>query len=329
MTRSLDQALLQGADVSALASMNLLVNGFMVVSQENGAAVVTGPGRWPADQICTVGAASLSAQQVTSPFPSQPDIPFGVKMTAPSVVTLSTTDAIMFYQPIEGSNLTRLRYGAANARPVTIAFQLRPSYSGPAGFSLINVANSSALRSAVHRLDLVANQDNFFCFTMPGDQAAALLTNNVASLQARWCFGAGTSLQTTAMDTWAAGNLAGPPDITNMGAVAGNNIVLSGTVMLPGIVPITQAMLPLLARPYDDELRKCERYFSRRFYTMQNNIAYLVQRHRVSMRSTPTVTLSSGSLNGGTVDTYSQDDWRQGTASSGFSDVTLQFNARM
>jgi hypothetical protein len=262
MTRAFDRALLQASLLARLADANLCINGFMEWSQENGSTAV-GNGKYPVDQFYfVVSATGMTAQQVSSPFPTAPDIYFGTKLLAPNAYTLGAGESISFQQSIEGTFLRKLRYAAVNARPLTIAFLLRPSYTGVAGLSLVNLANASGpYRSIVHRLALVANQDNFFCFTLSGDQAAALLGSTAPALAIRWCFGGGATYQTATLDAWQAGNFLASPDITNMAAVAGQSVVIGGCVALIGSVAITQDQLPLLARRLDEEERLCKRYY--------------------------------------------------------------------
>lgn len=266
MTRSLDQALLQGADFSAMQGHSLLINGFHNVSQENGAnAVAAANGKYITDQwqALLTGTWAGNWQQVASPFASQPDIPNGLKLTISTAqATLAAGDMVGIRQPIEGTNLARLAYGAANAKPVTIAFLARASVATTGYFSLSqpNAANTAVLRSFLQKFTLPANTDTFVTFTIPGDVAGALVTTNVASLLAMFCFGCGTTFQ-GAVGSWTAGELRAGADVTNLAATAGNNVILSGAVMFAGAVPISQAMLPLLARRYDDDLRLCQRYF--------------------------------------------------------------------
>lgn len=303
MTRALDEALKQAADISVMAYTNLLINGFMPISQENGNNALTGTAKYPVDQfMVSTTVTALTTQQVSNPFPSQPDIPAGVKLTATAASAVGANDVLTFYQSIEGLNLARLRYGAVNAKPVTLAFMLRPTFTGVAGFSLVNMANNPVFRSITHRVPLIANQDNFFCFTLPGDQAAALLLNNAASIQARWCFMSGATYQTAALDAWQVGNFCAPPDISNLFAVAGQSVLISGCVMIPGAFTISQDSLPLLQRRWDDELRLCQRYFRTLLLSLQGYSSNAALRIAYGptfpdMRTTPSVTLGASSSN--------------------------------
>jgi hypothetical protein len=260
MTRALDEALKQAADISLMAHANLLLNGFHALNQEYALGTGATSDKFAADQWPNNSPLpGAYAAQVAAPFPSMPDIALGLRFTAPGTRVLAAGDIAQIFQPIEGLNLGRLRYGNANARPVTVAFMLRASYTGVAAFNLYNVVNN---RSWVRRLAFNANEDTFFCFTVPGDVVAALSTGNVASLSARWIVAAGTTYQTASLEAWVPGILCGSPDISNIAAVAGQNLTIGACVMVPGSFKISQDILPLLQRRYEDELRLCQRYFA-------------------------------------------------------------------
>ena len=263
MTRSLDQALLQGADVSAMAAANLLVNGFHTVSQQYGttATAISLGGGYGTDQWVIQGSGTWAGtfQQVSSPFPSQPDVPNGLKVSITTAqATLASGDFVEVYQPLEGMNLARLVYGGSNAKTVTLVFLIRPTIFLNGYVSLVNAGGT--LRSYTSRYTAAANTDTFVYLTIPGDVAQALTLTNATSMQVRWNFGTGATYQGAA-NSWSGSNVRASSDVTNLAATVGNNVILSGAVMLPGVVPITQAMLPMLARPFDDELRKCQRYY--------------------------------------------------------------------
>jgi hypothetical protein len=268
MTRSLEQALLQGADLSAMQGHSLLINGFHNVSQQYGTtatAVAPSSGAYATDQWQISGAGSWAAtfQQVQSPFPSQPDIPNGLKLAITTAeATLGAGDNIQIVQPLEGTNLARLAYGSANAKTVTLAFMIRPSITitGYVGLTIVN-STPAVVRSYAARFTASANTDQFVYLTIPGDTAQSLLTTNALSMQVRWCFGVGATYQGTA-GVWSGSNILAGSDVTNLAATVGNNVVISGAVMFPGVIPISQSMLPLLARRYDDELRLCQRYYA-------------------------------------------------------------------
>lgn len=272
MTRSLDQALLQGADVSAMGAANLLVNGFHTISQQFGSTAQAGSGTstgYVTDQweISRTGTMATSSGQIANPFPSQPDIANGMQVSITTAeAALAAGDNLFVFQPLEGINLACLLYGSASAKPVTLAFMIRPSIALTGYVSLATQNSTPAtIRTIAQRFTAPANTDTLAYLTIPGDQAQALLTGNGYSLGVRWCFGAGTTYQGAA-GVWSGSNVLAGADVTNLAAAVGNSVIISGAVMLPGVVPITQAMLPLLARQYDSELRKCQRYY--RFITM-------------------------------------------------------------
>lgn len=306
MTRTLDQAL-SAADLSAMSAYNLLVNGFQTVSQQYGTTAFGGTGsggyyvtdQWAVSQTGTFG---VSGQQVLAPFNSQPDIQNGLKISITTAqAALTASDNLVVYQPLEGTNLARLLYGAANAKTVPLAFMIRSSIALTGYVSLASFNSSTTvIRSHAVRYTAAANTDTFVYLTIPGDTAQTLLSTNARSLDVRWCFGTGTTYQGTA-GAWSSSNVLAASDVTNLAATVGNNVILSGAVMFPGVVPISQSTLPLLARRYDDELRLCQRYYETGSYsalgygvgggalgTMPPHVA-----KRVSPTTTATATVSN------------------------------------
>lgn len=305
MTRAFDRSLLQAALLANLAGANMLVNGFHAVSQENGATARTVANAvYGTDQhqILQAGSWAGTVQQVQSPFPSQPDIANGLKLAITTAeATLAAGDYIAVQQPLEGTNLARLLYGTANARAVTLVFMLRPSIAltGYLSLGVANSAVSAIIRSYAVRFTAPANTDTFVAMTIPGDVVQSLNVTSIQSLAVRWCFGAGTTFQVSA-GSWQSGNFLAGADVTNLAATVGNNVIISGAVMVPGRVTITQDQLPLLQRRYDDELRLCQRYFCRQYGSVQ---AYASSANvyldtpiylPVSMRVVPSTSFISG-----------------------------------
>lgn len=266
MTRALDEALKQAADISVMAYANLLLNGFHHVSQENGGAARAGnaAGAYITDQNVLQVSTNIAAtgQPVSTPFPSQPDILFGMKITVTTAsVAVPADHYLLAYQPMEGANLGRLNYGASAARPVTIAFMARSSVATVGYFGLRTLkADLTIGRSFLSRFVLAANTDTLVVLTIPGDVAQALVTTNAEGLRAHWSFAAGVNQQGVP-GSWLPTNAHAGADVGNLAAAVGNNVIISGAVLIPGTFKISQDMLPLLARRYDDELRLCQRYW--------------------------------------------------------------------
>jgi hypothetical protein len=325
-------------DISAMQGHSLLINGFHNVSQQYGTtATAIASSTYSTDQwqIFQTGTMASTFQQVQGPFPSQPDIPNGLKISITTAqAVLGAGDYIMLSQPLEGTNLARLNYGSANAKTVTLAWMIRPSIALTGYVSLFAGGSN---RTIAQRFTAAANTDTFVYLTIPGDTAQTLLLTNALSLQVRWCFGTGATYQGTA-NTWSGNNVLAASDVTNLAATVGNNVVISGAVMLPGVIPISQSMLPLLARRYDDELRLCQRYYETGNGLLQANASGtlgVTHAFKVPKRNVGSVALTQGgnnnvqSFSASTVYPDSFTVQITGNSGAAYSYYTFAANARM
>ena len=117
----------------AFSNRNIIINGAMQVSQRHGTSSVTVA---PSDhyvvdrfKIQDYSDATFSSQQVG-------DAPTGFMHSSKLTVTgtdtsLGTTQYQRFIQPIEGSNVSHLKWGyGAAAKTVTLSFYVKSSLTG-------------------------------------------------------------------------------------------------------------------------------------------------------------------------------------------------------
>lgn len=264
MTRSAEQAGIQAGDLSGMAAMNIAVNGFRDVSQENvdaAVSLVNGGTRYITDQEATfmAGALGITAQRVAQPFPSLPHVAYGTKYTAPAASIPGANDCAVAYHPIEGSRIGRLGWGTSLGVPLTFGVLVRPTFNWTSYVSVNNGATAN--RAYLKRIFAPADQDTFLPLWFEPDPAGSWLKDNGYGLALCFALAAGSSRQAAA-ETWLNGTtaLAGA-DIANLTAVAGQSVTLSGLVMFPGIVPLSKETLPLIARHVPDEEWLSKRYF--------------------------------------------------------------------
>lgn len=268
MARPFDQAGIQAGDVSAMAMMNMAVNGFADVSQENGdasVALVNNGVKYIADQISTfmIGALGITGQRVPSPFPSLPGITYGTKFTAPSAVVPGAGDTAVMYQPIEASRIKKLGWGTALGIPMTVGFIVRPSFNLTTAVTLDNGVATS--RKILKRIYAPANQDTFIPLRFDPETTGVWAKDNTNGLSLSLTLVAGAN-KLGAYDQWGTSTVpAAGADITNLCTVAGQSVIVSGLVMFPGIVPLSKEVLPLIARNVPDELALAQRYFSKTY----------------------------------------------------------------
>jgi len=249
------------ADIAALAQSNIIINGFMEVSQENGTSLLTAanPGPYVTDQFQAYAVGpTVTAQKVSAPFPSFPGIRSGVRLAVTTAkAALAAGDLIQILHRIEGARLAPLRFGAASARNASVGFIAR---SNVAGTFTVALRNGASNRSHVKNFTLAANVDTFVPITFPGDTGGAWATDNTLGGLLSVSFAAGTTFQ-TGEGAWRDGNFIASGSTTNLGAAVNNEVIISGLVMLPGNQLPPKESWSLLQRSEPDELALCQRYW--------------------------------------------------------------------
>jgi hypothetical protein len=269
---------------------NRIINGDMRIAQR-GTAAVTASGDFPVDRLTTfvTTTGAFSAQQDS-------DAPAGfvnsTKFTVTTAGTVSSTQAFLVTQRVEGTNIADLAWGTASARTVTLSFWVRSSLTGTFGGA---VSNSAVARSYPFSYTISsANTWEYKTITIPGDTTGTWLTTTGVGIRVIWGLGVGSTLSNTA-GAWAAGNfnsVTGAVDwITNLNATW----YVTGVQLESGSVAT-----PFERRPFGTELMLCQRYYQTVRACAQDNgaaastKAYTIPvNFNVAMRAAPTITYTA------------------------------------
>jgi hypothetical protein len=288
------------APFDALAYNGMQWNGSIEISQENGGAAVsgiTGVARYIVDgySVACSGPVVLTAQQVADAPPGYIN---SLKVSVTTIdTTMAATSYARLYHPIEGYRTARLAFGTGSAQPVSVGFWAkanRPgSYSG-------SIRNSAANRSYPFTFTVNSSLTwEYKTVTIPGDLTGTWAVNNTTGLFFTVSMAAGVNCQ-------APANLWGPGDITAVtgtinGVAATTDIFqVTGLVVLPGIELPSASRAPFIARPYDQELQLCRRYFYNGVPPTKgvvngagNGTNRNSARHPVLMRAVPALAMTS------------------------------------
>ena len=104
---------------------NRIINGAMVIDQRNNGASVTPTAsaytldRWYAN---ISQSSKFSVQQNAGSVTTPAGFTNYLGITSLSAYSISSSDAFVVYQRIEGNNMADLGWGTSNAKPVTISF---------------------------------------------------------------------------------------------------------------------------------------------------------------------------------------------------------------
>ena len=275
---------------------NRIINGAMVIDQRNAGASGTATGynidRWVfGATLATKGTWQQNAGSVTPPTGFKNYLGF----TSNSAYTPLSSDVFSFYQVVEGFNCADLMWGTANAQTVTVSFWVRSSLTGTFGGALSNTTRSNPFSFTISS----ANTWEQKTVTVTGDTSGTWNSTNGQGIFLFITFGAGSAYQGTA-GTWATADYRTVTSAVNTVATNGATFYITGVQLEKGSTATSFDY-----RPYTTELQLCQRYYEAvtgyPVYVVNNQLTHVG--YKVTKRAIPsTVTLSSGSLNGSTVD---------------------------
>jgi hypothetical protein len=236
---------------------NRIINGAMVIDQRNAGASVTPTGanpygidRWSG--ILTQASKYSFQQNAGSVTPPTGYINY-LGVTSLSAYAVLAGDTFALSQSIEGLNIADLAWGTANAKTVTLSFQVYSSLTGTFGGSL---NNSAANRSYPFSYSVpTANTWTSISVTIAGDTTGTWLTTNGIGIQVRLGLGSGSTYSGTA-GAWTASNIVQPTGSVSVVGTNGATFYITGVQLEVG----TNAT-SFDYRDYGRELIMCQRYF--------------------------------------------------------------------
>jgi hypothetical protein len=295
---------------SSSVMKNRIINGAMVISQRNGTSSVTPANgdytldRWQANNGGVTGKFSVqqNAGSVTPP------VGFAnyLGVTSLSAYSVGTSDGFNILQKIEGFNFYDLAWGTANAKTITISFQVYSSLTGTFGGS---IANSALNRCYAFNYSIpVANTWTSISVTIAGDTTGTWTgATNGTALFVIFGLGAGSG-DSIAAGSW--GSTFGQQSTGSVSVVGTNGATwyVTGVQLEVGTVA-TQFEY----RQYGTELALCQRYYWKNFpqvsgATLSTGGAFGdtsnmvgVFKFPVTMRAAPTCSQANTSVSNGSV----------------------------
>lgn len=313
------------ASFDAGASLGLLTNPHFEISQENGTTLLSAIGTTPtyaADQWRSSenSSGAASVQNAVDPFSSTS----GFRRLKNSVKMIATTAAASYssaesfnpcVQDIEGHFLKTLGFGTADARAAVAVWIGQVSV---AGTYTLTLRNGVPDRSFASNVVLAANTPTVVLVPIAGDTSGTWASDNTRGAILTFGVVAGSSLQASTLDAWAAGNFTSHASSTNWAGTTNAFVQTAYFNLFPaGVLPFTSAaqitgealqLLLNMRRPYDEELRRCLRYWTKTYNyavapgtgTLDGGFDFYVPtggtgtfrtpvRFPVRMRTTPTV----------------------------------------
>ena len=250
-----------GVVASGYTMKNRIINGAMVIDQRNAGASLSLTGsfytvdRW------------IYAADVASKFTFQQNYgavtpPVGFSKYAglyvSSAYTPSGSEISVFQQAVEGFNFADLAWGTANAKTITLSFQVYSSLTGTFSGAF---RNSGTTRSYPFSYSIpVANTWTSISVTIPGDTSGTWVgATNGVGVYLNFDIGSANGSFRGPANAWATTTGNGYIGVTNsvqVVATAGATWYITGVQLEVG-----SSATSFEWRPYTTELQLCQRYY--------------------------------------------------------------------
>ena len=274
---------------------NRIINGGMVIDQRNAGASVSTSGYAVDRTSFALGISTGSTGQQSSTAPA--GFNTSLKITIGTGGTVVAGTVCRVFQTIEGFNVADLGWGSANASTITISFWVNCSVTGTFAGGLYNAA---ANRTYVFTYSVsAANTWEQKTITIAGDTSVTWAKDNTAVIYVNWDLGSGSTYQATA-GSWGAGAAWATSGSVKLATTSGATFYITGVQLEKGSTATSFDY-----RPYGPELALCQRYYQQRGgnsaderfasgFNYQTTQARFIYPARVVMRTSPTLTVNSG-----------------------------------
>ena len=275
---------------SKFAMKNRLINSAMVIDQRNAGASVTNivGGIYTVDRFAIYGtqASKFTAQQNKNSVTPSAGFANYLGISSSSAYSVVAGDYFLINQAIEGFNIADLGWGTANAKTVTLSFQVYSSLTGTFGGSLYNYASTVSYPFTYTVSS--ANTWTTVSITIAGPTTGSFPTNNAGSLVVAFGLGVGSTYSGTA-GTWASTIYLSATGATSVVGTNGATFYITGVQLEVGT-----SATGFEYRQYQQELALCQRYYqtanlSLNGYTGAGTTCSYNPLLPVTMRTTPTV----------------------------------------
>jgi hypothetical protein len=303
---------------------NRLINGDMRIDQRNaGASVATSSGtavfftdRWSGLYSQT---SKFTAQQNAGSVTPPVGFVNYLGITSTSPYSVGASEQFNLIQVIEGFNSADLGWGTANAKTVTLSFQVYSSLTGTFGGCLQNTGKARAY-PFTYSIP-VANTWTPISVTIAGDTTGTWNTTNGVGIYVNFGLGVGSTVSATAGAWTGAGNIFGATGATSVVGTNGATFYITGVQLEVG-----SSATGFEYRQYQQELALCQRYYEygglNSFVVSTAIVTAAPSRgFAVTKRASPTVTLTINSGTGATT-LVDVNGFYQNTANSALANAS-------
>jgi hypothetical protein len=235
---------------------NRIINGAMVIDQRNaGASVTPADGAYLVDRFVYYATQSgkVTAQQNAGSVTPPVGFTNYLGFTSTSAYSVTSTDEFEVCQLIEGYNVSDLGFGTANAKNITVSFQVYSSLTGTFGGVIKNPASNRNYPFAITVTS--ANTWTPISVTIAGDTTGDWARTNTNGMFLMFSLGAGSTKLATA-GAWTTTNAKGVTGQLNLVGTNGATFYITGVQLEKGSTATSFDY-----RPYGTEFALCQRYF--------------------------------------------------------------------
>jgi hypothetical protein len=285
---------------------NRIINGAMTVSQYNGTSSVTPTASaYVIDRFtfATTQASKVSFQQNAGSVTPPAGFSNYLGATSLSAYSVASGDFLSIAQYVEGFNTADLGWGTANAKTVTLSFQVYSSLTGTFGGA---IANNAFNRSYPFTYTIsTANTWTTVSVTIAGDTSGTWVgATNGIGLRLYINLGTGSTYSGTA-GSWSANGYTSATGATSVVGTNGATFYITGVQLEVG-----SSATGFEYVNYQTSLANCQRYFVKLGGNDANelfgvgiiqasNNAEAVVNMPVRMRANPTASISGTAANFG------------------------------
>jgi hypothetical protein len=264
-----------------------IINGGMVIDQRNAGASVTPTNsqylldRW---QAALTAASKFSVQQNAGSV--TPPVGFSkyLGVTSLSSYSVAAGDLFVIQQKIEGFNTADLMWGTANAKTVTLSFQVYSSLTGTFSGSIYNETGTRRYYPFTYTVNS-ANTWSQISVVVTGSLDGTWTTDNSSGLVVGFSLGVGSTYGGQPANAWTGSSSFGVSSATSVVGTNGATFYITGVQLEVG----TQAT-SFEYRQYTTELQLCQRY------CIKYNAGGVYQRYGGGLNDTTTTNFSTINL---------------------------------
>ena len=243
---------------------NRIINGAMVIDQRNAGASVTitntGATTYTLDRWFAYGsvASKFSVQQNAGSVTPPSGFSNYLGCTSASAYSVGAGDVFLIGQSIEGFNTADLSWGTAQAKTITLSFQVYSSLTGTFGGALKNSANNRTYPFSYSIPS--ANTWTTISITVAGDTSGTWIgATNGIGIQVSFGLGVGSTGSGTA-GTWSSTNYTSVTGATSVVGTSGATFYITGVQLEVGTTATNFDYLD-----YGRSLIQCQRYYEKSF----------------------------------------------------------------